>query len=337
MLSRENFNNPAIRILFVQQRVLNLYIYHQSNLCPFYLFTINIYRVGKKSYYLSLSELLSHKEEILVMPGVYDALTAKIAEHVGFKAIFQTGYGTSASMLAMPDFGFLSMTETLETARRITRAVNIPLIVDVDTGYGNPLTVWKLVNDLQEIGASGIFLEDQVWPKRCGHMMGKEVISCDEYIPKLKSAIDAKKNNPDFIIVARTDARAPLGINEAIKRGKKYREVGADVVFVEAPHSVEELATIPSEINAPLVANMIEEGITPNLTSKELLDLGYRIAVFPLSGLYSSTFAVYNTFKTLQQTGTTKLLVDKMIKFKEFNKLVELDKYMDMERKYINN
>lgn len=269
------------------------------------------------------------------MPGVYDALTAKIAEQVGFKAIFQTGYGTSASMLAMPDFGFLSMTETLETARRITRAVSIPLIVDVDTGYGNPLTVWKLVTDLQKIGASGIFLEDQVWPKRCGHMTGKEVISGDEYIPKLKSAIDAKKNNPNFIIVARTDARAPLGIDEAIKRGKKYREIGADVVFVEAPHSIEELKGISSEIDAPLVANMIEEGITPNLTADELLDLGYRIAIFPLSGLYSSTFAIYDTFKTLKQTGTTKLLVDKMIKFKEFNKLVELDKYMDMEKKYI--
>ncbi len=283
---------------------------------------------------MSLSTLLSNKGEILVMPGVYDALTAKIAEHVGFKAIFQTGYGTSASMLAMPDFGFLSMTETLETARRITRAVSIPLIVDVDTGYGNPLTVWKLVTDLQKIGASGIFLEDQVWPKRCGHMTGKEVISDGEFVPKLKSAIDAKKNNPNFIIVARTDARAPLGIDEAIKRGKKYREIGADVVFVEAPHSIEELKDISSEIDAPLVANMIEEGITPNLTADELLNLGYRIAIFPLSGLYSSTFAIYDTFTTLKQTGTTKLLVNKMIKFKEFNKLVELDKYMNMEKKY---
>jgi methylisocitrate lyase len=269
------------------------------------------------------------------MPGVYDALSAKIAEHVGFKAIFQTGYGTSASMLAMPDFGFLSMTETLENARRITRAVDIPLIVDVDTGYGNPLTVWKLVNDLQNIGASGIFLEDQVWPKRCGHMTGKEVIDDNEYIPKLKSAIDAKSNNSDFIIVARTDARAPLGIDEAIRRGKKYYDIGADVIFVEAPHSIEELAAISSEIDAPLVANMIEEGITPNLTSAELLKLGYSIAVFPLSGLYSSTFALYETFKTLKQTGTTMPLKEKMIKFKEFNELVELDKYMNMEKKYI--
>jgi len=166
-------------------------------------------------------------------------------------------------------------------------------------------------------------------------MIGKDVVDDDEYMPKLKSAIDAKKNNPDFIIVARTDARAPLGIDEAIRRGKKYREIGADVVFVEAPHSIEELKSISSEIDAPLVANMIEDGVTPNLTSKDLLDLGYRIAVFPLSGLYSSAFAIYNTFKTLQQTGTTKPLMDKMIGFREFNKLVELDKYMHMEKKYV--
>ncbi len=284
---------------------------------------------------MSLSKLLSRQNDILVMPGVYDALTAKIAEHVGFEAIFQTGYGTSASLLALPDFGFLSITETVENARRITRAVDIPLIVDVDTGYGNPLTVSKLVNDLQRIGASGIFLEDQVWPKRCGHMMGKEVIDSQEYIQKLRSAVDAKKKDSDFIIVARTDAMAPLGIEEAIKRGKLYREMGADIVFVEAPRSVDDMKKIADQIDAPLVANMIEEGITPNLTSKELLEMGYKIALFPLSGLYSSTFAIFETFKTLKETGTTKTLKDKMMKFKEFNKLVNLDIYMTMENKYV--
>ncbi|TVP42035.1 isocitrate lyase/PEP mutase family protein [Candidatus Nitrosocosmicus arcticus] len=284
---------------------------------------------------MSLSELLGRKNDILVMPGVYDALTARIAEYVGFEAIFQTGYGTSASLLALPDFGFLSMTETVENARRITRAVDIPLIVDVDTGYGNPLTVSKLVNDLQRIGASGIFLEDQVWPKRCGHMLGKEVINPQEYVQKLRSAIDAKKKDSDFIIVARTDAMAPLGIEEAIKRGKLYREIGADIVFVEAPRSVDEMKEIVAQINAPLVANMIEDGITPNLTSQELLELGYKIALFPLSGLYSSTFAIVETFKTLKETGTTRTIKDKMIKFKDFNKLVGLDKYMSMESKYI--
>lgn len=283
---------------------------------------------------MSLDEILSRKGDILVMPGVYDALTAKIAEHVGFEAIFQTGYGTSASMLALPDFGFLSISETLETARRITRAVSIPLIVDVDTGYGNPLTVSKLVEDLQKIGASGIFLEDQVWPKRCGHMLGKDVIGSEEYVQKLKSAIDAKGNNQDFKIVARTDAAAPLGLDEAIRRGKLYRAMGADIVFVEAPRSIEDMKKVTNQIPAPLVANMIEEGVTPNLTATELKELGYRIALFPLSGLYSSTFALYNTFKTLKESGTTKSVVNAMMKFKEFNDLVQLDKYMDMEKKY---
>lgn len=269
------------------------------------------------------------------MPGVYDALTAKIAEQVGFEAIFQTGYGTSASLLALPDFGFLSITETIENARRITRAVDIPLIVDVDTGYGNPLTVSKLVNDLQRIGAAGIFLEDQVWPKRCGHMTGKEVINSNEYIQKLKSAIDAKKKDSDFIIVSRTDAMAPLGIEEAIKRGKIYSKMGADIVFVEAPRSVEDMKKIADQIDAPLVANMIEDGITPNLTSTELLEMGYKIALFPLSGLFSSSFAIFETFKTLKETGTTQTLKDKMMKFKEFNKLVGLDRYMSMENKYV--
>ena len=279
--------------------------------------------------------LLSRQNDILVMPGVYDALTAKIAEQAGFEAIFQTGYGTSASLLALPDFGFLSITETVENARRITRAVDLPLIVDVDTGYGNPLTVSKLVNDLQRIGASGIFLEDQVWPKRCGHMMGKEVIPSQEYIQKLRSAIDAKTKDSDFIIVARTDAMAPLGIDEAIKRGKLYSEIGADIVFVEAPSSIEDMKKIADQIDAPLVANMIEEGITPNLTSTDLLEMGYKIALFPLSGLFSSAFAIFETFKTLKETGTTKTLKDKMMKFKEFNRLVSLDKYMTMENKYV--
>ncbi|MGD9672944.1 MAG: oxaloacetate decarboxylase [Candidatus Nitrosocosmicus sp.] len=283
---------------------------------------------------MSLNKLLNRENGILVMPGVYDALTAKIAEHVGFEAIFQTGYGTSASLLALPDFGFLSITETLETARRITRAVNIPLIVDVDTGYGNPLTVAKLVNDLQSIGASGMFLEDQVWPKRCGHMKGKEVIDSNEYVQKLKSAIEAKKDDSEFLIVARTDAAAPLGLDEAIRRGKLYKQIGADIVFVEAPHSIEDLKKVSEQIDAPLVANMIEEGVTPNLTSSELLELGYKIALFPLSGLYSSTYAIYHTFDTLKRTGTTKSIKEKMMKFREFNELVELDKYMEMENKY---
>ena len=187
-----------------------------------------------------LKEKISQRNEIIVLPGVFDALSAKVAENSGFEAMFQTGYGSAASLLGMPDFGFLNAGENIENARRIIRSVSLPVIIDVDTGYGNPLTVWKIVNDLVAYGAAGIFLEDQIWPKRCGHMRGKDVIGVDEYIQKLRAAVTASENKT-FVIVARTDARAPLGFDEAIERGRLYRKEGADVVFVEAPQSEEEL------------------------------------------------------------------------------------------------
>jgi carboxyvinyl-carboxyphosphonate phosphorylmutase len=280
-----------------------------------------------------LKEKLNQRNEIIVLPGVFDALSAKVAENVGFQAIFQTGYGSAASLLGMPDFGFLNAGENIENARRIIRSVDLPVIVDVDTGYGNPLTVWKIVNDLIAYGAAGIFLEDQVWPKRCGHMRGKEVIGVDEYIQKLRAAVTASENK-NFIIVARTDARAPLGIDEAIKRGKMYRKEGADVVFVEAPQSEEELREIPKKINAPLLANMIENGVTPTFSADELKSMGYSMVVFPLSGLYAATYAMKKIFSHLKSNGTTKGCTDTMLDFNEFNELVELPKFMQMEKKY---
>lgn len=280
-----------------------------------------------------LKEKLNQRNEIIVLPGVFDALSAKVAENVGFQAIFQTGYGSAASLLGMPDFGFLNAGENIENARRIIRSVDLPVIVDVDTGYGNPLTVWKIVNDLIAYGAAGIFLEDQVWPKRCGHMRGKEVIGVDEYIQKLRAAVTASKNK-NFIIVARTDARAPLGIDEAIERGKMYRKEGADVVFVEAPQSEEELREIPKKINAPLLANMIENGVTPTFSADELKSMGYSMVVFPLSGLYAATYAMKKIFSHLKSNGTTKGCTDTMLDFNEFNELVELPKFMQMEKKY---
>jgi carboxyvinyl-carboxyphosphonate phosphorylmutase len=281
----------------------------------------------------SLRQQLENKNKIIVLPGVFDALSARIAEQVGFEAMFQTGYGSSAGLLGMPDFGFLNAGETVDNARRITRAVSVPVLVDADTGYGNPLNVWRTVRDLESLGAAGIFLEDQIWPKRCGHMMGKDVISKDEYLPKLKAAVEARKSK-DFIIVARTDARAPIGLEEAIERGKAYKKAGADVIFVEAPRSVEELKKVADEIDAPLVANMIEDGVTPTLPAKELLKLGYRIAVFPLSTLYSATYAMREVLTELKKTGSTKQTKKMMVTFKDFNRLVDLQKYMKLENRY---
>ena len=282
---------------------------------------------------ISIRERLADANDIIILPGVYDALTAKIAEDVGFETAFQTGYGTSASLLGMPDFGFLNAGETLENAKRIINSVNIPILVDIDTGYGNPLNVWKTVKDLERIGAKGIFLEDQVWPKRCGHMTGKTVISKEEYILKLHAAIDAREDN-EFIIVARTDSLAQFGIEEAIERGKEYKRIGADVIFIEAPKTIDQMELIAKEIKAPLLANMIEEGITPNLTADQLRKMGFKMVVFPLSALYSATFAIKQTLQTLKKTGTTKELKNKMITFQEFNDLVNLSAYSKLEKKY---
>jgi methylisocitrate lyase len=269
----------------------------------------------------------------LVIPGVYDALGAKIAQKVGFEAMFQTGYGTSASLFGMPDYGFIGAAETVDNARRICRAVSVPVIVDSDTGYGNALSVWKLVKELESAGASGIFLEDQRWPKRCGHMQGKEVIPQEEYTEKLSAAIDARENK-DFIIVARTDARATEGLDGAIERGKQNKKTGADAVFVEAPRSIEEMKRIGKEINAPLVANMIEGGATPLSSAETLNKMGFKIILYPLSVLYANTFATMNILKELKKSGNTTKYKQKVVNFDQFNDLVELPKFRKMEKKY---
>ena len=269
----------------------------------------------------------------LVIPGVYDAIGAKIAEKVGFDAMFQTGYGTSATLFGMPDYGFIGGTETVDNARRICRAVKVPVIVDSDTGYGNALSVWKLVKELESAGASGIFLEDQRWPKRCGHMQGKEVVSQEEYTEKLGAAIDARENK-NFIIVARTDARATEGLDAAIERGLQNKKTGADAVFVEAPRSIEEMKQIGKSIKAPLVANMIEGGATPISSAQELHKMGFKIILYPLSVLFANTFATMNILQELKKTGTTSKYKNKVVNFDQFNDLVELSKFRKMEKKY---
>ena len=280
----------------------------------------------------SLKSMLKSKKA-LVIPGVYDALGAKIAQKVGFDAMFQTGYGTSATLFGMPDYGFIGAAETVDNARRICRATSVPVIVDSDTGYGNALSVWKLVKELESAGASGIFLEDQRWPKRCGHMQGKDVIPQEEYTEKLSAALDARESK-DFIIVARTDARATLGLDEAIQRGKQNRDTGADAVFVEAPQSLEEMQKIGKQIGAPLVANMIEGGATPLSSAETLAKMGFNMVLYPLSVLYANTFATMNILEELKRTGSTSKYRQKVVSFDQFNDLVDLPKFRKMEKKY---
>jgi 2-methylisocitrate lyase-like PEP mutase family enzyme len=268
----------------------------------------------------------------VLMPGVYDALTARIATRVGFEIVFISGYSVSAVRLGEPDFGFLTQTEIVEAARTVCRVSDSPVIVDADTGYGNPLNVIRTVRELQDAGAAGLFLEDQVWPKKCGHFEGKQVVPSEEHAAKLRAASDARGER-DLFLVARTDARQPLGLGEAIERCLAYKEAGADALFVEAPESVEELEQIAAALPPPLVANMIERGVTPHLTRAQLRDLGFALIVCPLAALYSSAKAVTDVLTELRERETTARVVDRMLAFDQFGELVDLEgRYADEAR-----
>jgi 2-methylisocitrate lyase-like PEP mutase family enzyme len=271
-------------------------------------------------------------ERTLLMPGVYDALTARIAARVGFEIVFISGYSVSAVRLGEPDFGFLTESEMAEAARTVCRVSSAPVIVDADTGYGNAVNVMRTVRDFQEAGAAGVFLEDQVWPKKCGHFEGKQVIPTAEHAAKIRAAFEARGER-DLFIVARTDARQPLGVDEAIARCLAYKEAGADALFVEAPRSVEELEQIARELPPPLVANMIERGATPHLSRSELRELGYSLIVCPLAALYAATKAAIKVLAELKEKETTTALYDELTTFEEFGNLVELEKrYADESR-----
>jgi methylisocitrate lyase len=269
----------------------------------------------------------------LIMPGVYDALSAKIASRTGFEVIFITGYSLAATLLGEPDFGLLTQTEVVAASQRICSVVDTPVIVDADTGYGNALNVIRTVHDLRRAGAAGMFLEDQVWPKRCGHMKGKQVIPLDEQLKKLKAAIAAKDGKP-FFIVARTDSRQALGLNEAITRGIAFKEAGADAVFIEAPESKEEMKEIARHVPGPLVANMLERGVTPLMGPKELKDLGFELIVWPLAPLYGVAQTLTDVYKTLRHQGSTETILDRLMPFNRFNEIVGLEEKYALDAKY---
>jgi methylisocitrate lyase len=277
---------------------------------------------------------LIKKEGILVLPAVYDALTAKIAEQAGFPAILMGGYSVSAVRLGKPDVGYLTMTEMAAQVKIIADAVSVPLIADGDTGYGNPLNVMRTVEEYQKAGAAGIILEDQQFPKRCGHMEGKQVVPMEEHLKKLEAAIEARGDR-DTLIIARTDSLTPLGLQEAIRRGKAYRDAGADVVFVEAPRSVEELKAIREAIpDVPLVANIIEGGKTPFLSARELKEMGYEVYFCGLTAVLVTAKAIMNTMQHLRREGSTAGLMDQMFSFAEFNELIGLKEYSLLEKRF---
>ncbi|MGA2255874.1 MAG: oxaloacetate decarboxylase [Thermoguttaceae bacterium] len=267
----------------------------------------------------------------LAFAGVFDTLSAKLAQQVGFPMAFVSGYSVAATAIGEPDMGLLTQTEITERARRICMSVAIPIIVDADTGHGNPLNVYRTVQELIAAGAAGCFLEDQLWPKKCGHMQGKRVIEREEYVQKIRAAVEARGDR-DFFLVARTDALAVVGMDEAVNRILAAREAGADASFIEAPGSVEQLAEIGRRVPKPMVANMIEGGKTPVLPRDQLAAMGFQLILYPLAGLFAAAKAIRKVYEQIYRDGTTRGSESQMT-FAEFNELIGVaEKYALAER-----
>lgn len=276
------------------------------------------------------------EKKILVLPGCHDVLAARIAEKVGFSAVYMTGYGTSASMLGQPDVGLLTMSEMVLRANHMASAVSVPVVADADTGYGNAVNVMRTVREYEKAGVAAIQLEDQVLPKKCGHMLGRDVVSTEEMVGKIKAAV-AARIDPDLVILARTDARTKYGIEEAIARGRAYQDAGADALFIESPESEEEMKLITSSFHVPVLANMIEHGRTPFKSASELQALGYHIALYCVSSTYVTAAAVRDLMTALKDSGTTAPMWERMMTFEDFNNFIGLPHIRDLEKKYIPN
>ncbi len=272
--------------------------------------------------------------EILIAPGAHNAFTAKIIEQAGFKAVYMTGSGAAMDLLGLPDLGFLTMSEMVAHARNIVQATSLPVIADADTGYGNALNVMRTVREYEGAGVAGLHIEDQVAPKRCGHFSGKEVISREEMIGKIKAALDSRRDQ-NLVVIARTDARAVLGLQEAIERGVAYAEAGADMIFVDAPESAEELSLIARSIPAPLMANLSEGGKTPLLSAQELQDMGYKLVIYPRSAAGAAAKAIQELMAVLKRDGTTEKYLDRIISFEGRNQITGLAYYRELDKKYL--
>jgi carboxyphosphoenolpyruvate mutase len=275
--------------------------------------------------------------ELLVVPSAYDALSARVIAQAGFKAVHMTGSGTSAAMLGMPDLGFTTITEMAWNAKNICLAVDLPVIMDIDAGYGNAMNTWRCIREFEQAGIVGGHLEDQVVPKRCGHLEGKRLISDKEMIGKIEACVEARRD-PDWTIIARTDAREKLGLDEAIRRSKEYVAAGADCIFLEAMLTVDEMKRVRDEIDAPLLANMVEGGKTPWLTTQELEAIGYNLAIYPLSGWYAATAVLRKVFAALRDEGTTQHLWERLDMKISFDELFEVFGYShisELEKRFV--
>ncbi len=281
----------------------------------------------------TLKQLLK-RNKLLVAPGCFDGLSARLVQEAGFEAAYLSG-GAVARSMAIPDIGLVTMSESIERAAQVVSVINLPIIADADTGYGNAVNLVRTVREFERAGVAAIHIEDQITPKRCGHLDGKEVISLGEMTQKLQAAL-AARSDPDFCIIARTDARGVNGFDDAIKRGQAFAKLGVDAIFVEAPQSEEELAEIPRRIpNIPLLVNVFKGGKTPMLPMERLEKMGYRIAIYPSETQRAAIYAMRTALGTLKREGTTESIDAALTTFKERDKVVDLDGWQKIEKNYM--
>ncbi len=267
---------------------------------------------------------------ILVAPGVFDPITALLAERKGFEAVYMSGAALSNS-LALPDLGLVTLSESVAHAKRMTRAIHIPIIADVDTGFGEAINVMRTLREFEDAGVAAIHIEDQVVPKRCGHLAGKTLVEAEEMAKKLTAAVEARKD-PDFMIIARTDARHVVGLEEAIDRASVYVDAGADMIFPEALESLEEFRAFAKVVKVPLMANMTEFGKTPYISVADFERIGYRFVIFPMTAFRVMLKAVKDTFEELKASGTQKKLLDRMMSRNEFYEMIDYSNYEKLDR-----
>lgn len=272
--------------------------------------------------------------KILVMPGVHDALSAKIAEKCGFEAVQCSGFGFAGSYLGIPDIGVLTLTQMVELTRNVCRAVDIPVMADGDTGFGNAVNVYYAVRDFEDAGAAGMNLEDQVFPKRCGHMAGKQIIPMEEAVKKIEAAVAARRD-PDFVINARTDAVAVAGVDEAIRRGNAYAKAGADLIFVEAPTKVDDIKRVIHSIDAPVSINLLQGGRTPLVPISQLEEWGAARVSIPVTSIMAVAHKMFEVFSYIREHGGIAGLQDKVLSFEEFAKTVGLPEIRKLEARYL--
>ena len=271
----------------------------------------------------------------LVAPGVFDMISARIADDMGFDALYMTGYGISASYLGLPDAGLATYSDMVSCVQRMAERCRTPLIADADTGYGGLLNMRHTVQGYEAAGAAAIQVEDQVFPKRCGHTLGRAVIPAEQMVAKIGVALDSRRD-PDFMIIARTDARTARGLEEALARGVAYRDAGADVVFVESLESEAEMAEAVQRLDCPMLANMVERGLSPLLAQSRLAELGFALAIFPTSGFLAAAAALRATYGALREDGTTASVLDRLEDFGSFSRAIGFQDVWDFEKRYGN-